>query len=248
MDLEEAQVFVEMASKPIDDFNLKARCVDGRYENLKNFPMIAKPGADAGDIMAVFGALNLLQMTLPNETVLSVVTNVIGGPDKFAFHTDDHAEPSQPGMGCGHLSQAKLDPVAYGVTAEQMDYIFSALSTLLQQGATQEVLHGEHSEKAVIVVDSEVHGLMPLIRVGTNVREAFVYQKALHSKQLDLLSKQLQEALAADGKVVEEFQTRKALDDAFGKQLSETLKRLAKGLPVYTAMIDSEGAVSIASF
>ena len=40
MNLEEAQVFVEMTSKPLDDMNRYSRCVDGRYETLKNFPKI----------------------------------------------------------------------------------------------------------------------------------------------------------------------------------------------------------------
>jgi hypothetical protein len=248
MDLEEAQVFVEMTSKPLDEFNKYSRCVDGRYENLQNFPMIAKPGADIGDVMAAFGALNILQKQLPNEAVLNAVITAIGGAQKFSFHTDDHAEPTQPGMGCGHFKQAFTDPAAYGVTQEQMEFINSQLPGLLEQGAIQEELHGDHAEQAVIVVDSDSHGIMPLIRVGDNLREAFVYHKTLHTQQLDALGRLLQEALAAQGEVVEDHEIRKALDDAFGKQLTETLKRLAEGLPVYTAMIDPEGAVSIAQF
>lgn len=248
MNLEEAQVFVEMNSQPLTDINQYSRCVDGRYEGVQNFPMAAKPGADVGDVMAAFGALNILNLTLPNETVLASVVSSIGGTEKFSFHTDDHAEPSQPGLGCGHIKQALTDPVAYGVTQEQMNFIVEELPKLLEQGAHQEVLHGNHAEQAVVVVDSEKYGVLPLVRVGDNLREAFVYHKTLHTKQLATISNALQEALAASGQVVEEFQIRKALDDAFGKQLGETLKRLANGLPVFTAMIDDEGAVSIASF
>ncbi len=248
MNLEEAQVFVEMNSKPLDGMNQWSRCVDGRYQGVTNFPMISKPGADAGDLMAAFGALNALGKTLPNETILNAVIEVVGGVQKFAFHTDDHAEPTQPGMGCGHIKQALGDPEAYGVTAEQMQFIFSELPKLLEQGAHQELLHGDHAEQAVVVVNSETHGVLPLIHVGSDLREAFVYQKTLHTQQLDKLGRILQEALATQGDVVEDFQIRKALDDAFGKQLGETLKRLASGLPVYTAMIDADGTVNIASF
>lgn len=248
MNLEEAQAFVEMNSRPLNETNQYSRCVDGRYENISNFPMIAKPGADAGDVMAAFAALNILGVSLPSEVVLEAVVTAIGGANKFAFHTDDHSEPSDIGFGCGHTKQAKNDPEAYGVTQEQMDFIFSQLPKLLEQGATQEVLHGDHAEQAVIVIDSETHGVQPLVRIGNNVREAFIYQKTLHSQQLDKLVKILQEVLAAYGQAVEEHAIRKALDDAFGKQLAETLKRLADGLPMYTAMIDAEGTVSIASF
>lgn len=247
MNLDEAQTFVDMNSKSLTGTNKYARCVDGRYEGIEDMPMIAKPGGDVGDVMAAFGALNLLKLTLPPETVLNAVIQVAGGVEHFNFHTDDHAEPSEVGLGCGHTKQAKLDPEAYGVTAEQMEFIVGQLPGLLEKGAHQEVLHGDHAEQAVIVVDSETHGVMPLIRLGPTVREAFIYQKTIHTEQLDLVVRLLQEALAADGQVVEEQALRTAIYDAFGKQLGETLKRLAKGLPVYTAMIDAEGVVSIAS-
>jgi hypothetical protein len=248
MNLEDAQAFVEMNSKRLEDYNLSSRCVDGRYENLKDFPMIAKPGADAGDVMTAFGALNILKATLPSDVVINAVVTAIGGTNKFKFHTDDHSEPSDLGVGCGHLKQALLDPESYGVTKEQMDYIFSQLPALVEQGAEQVVLHGDHAEQAVVVIDSETHGVIPLIRLGPTVREAFIYHKTLHTQQLDKLVKLLQEALASQGQAVEEFEIRKAVDDAFGKQLAETLKRLASGLPVYTANIDTEGVVTIGSF
>lgn len=248
MDLEEAQVFVEMTSKSLDEFNRSSRCIDGRYEGLKNFPMVAKPGADVGDVMVAFAALNILGKTLSSETVLSTVVRLVGGVQKFSMHTSDLTDPKDIGFGCEHMMYAKEDLDSYGVTQEQMDFLVGQLPTLLEQGAQQEVLHGDHAEQAVIVVDSESHGIMPLIRVGDNIREAFVYQKTLHAQQLDALGKLLQEALATQGDAVEDFQIRKALDDAFGKQLAETLKRLAPGLPVYTAMIDPEGSISIASF
>ncbi len=247
MDLEEAQTFVEMSSKPIDDTNRYGRCVDGRYENIQNCPMIAKPGGDVGDVMVAFAALNLLQLSLPSETVFSSVLEVVGGVKNFNFHTDDHSEPSDVGFGCGHFRLAKENPQDYGVTAEQMEFIAAQLPAMVEQGAHQEVLHGDHAEEAVIVVDSQTHGVLPLIRLGPTMREAFIYQKTFHTQQLDRLSQILQEALATAGQVVEEPQIRKAIEDAFGKQLTETLKRLAKGLPVYTAMIDSDGGVSIAS-
>lgn len=247
MNLDEAQTFVDMTSQALTDTNKYARCVDGRYEGIKNCPMIAKPGGDVGDVMAAFGALNLLNLSLAPEKVLDAVIQVAGGIEHFNFHTDDHAEPSDVGLGCGHIKQAKLDPASYGVTAEQMEFIVSQLSGLLEKGAHQEVLHGDHAEQAVIVVDSETHSLLPLARIGDNVREAFIYQKTLHTQQLDQLVKLLQEALASDGQAVEEQAIRTAIYDAFGKQLAETLKRLANGLPVYTAMIDAEGVVSMAS-
>ena len=248
MNIEEAQIFVEMNSRQLEDTNIFSRCVDGRYELIENFPMIAKPGADAGDIMTAFGALNSLQLSLSNEAVLNTVITAIGGITRFRFHTDDHAELADLGAGCGHLKQARLDPIAYGVTQEQINYIFSELPKLVEQGAVQEVLHGDHAEQAVIVIDSDTYGVTPLVRLEPNIRSAFIYHKTLHAQQLDKIVKLLQEALATQGQAVEDYVIRKALDDAFGKQLTETLKRLAQGLPVYTANIDAEGVVTTSLF
>ncbi len=245
MNQEEVQKFLESSMVPITESNKFARCVDGRYENIADMPMIAKPGGDVGDVMAAFGALNLMGKELAPEAVLAAVEQVIGGIENFQFHTDAHADPESVGLGCGHFKQAKLDPDAYGVTAEQMEFIGAALPALLEQGAHQEVLQGDHAEQAVVVVDSESYGVKPLLREGEKLQEAFVYQKTWHTAQLDQLANALQESLATKGEAVEGAEIRTALNDAFGKQLTETLARLAKGLPVYVASINADGNVSI---
>lgn len=245
MNIDEAKVFVEKNSRQLNDENRLARCVDGRYENIPNMPLISKPGADAGDLMVAFGALNILQTDLPKEDVMMSVLEVIGGVKNFRFHTDSHADSSTPGIGCGHIKQAKTDPQSYGLKQQQIDFIFDQLPKLLGHGAVQEVLQGEHAEQAVIVVDSEINGVEPLWRDGENIREAFIYQKTLHSEQLQKLTKILQQKLAATGQVFEEQIISKAIDEAFGKQLTETLNRLANGLPVYTAEINEVGEVVI---
>jgi hypothetical protein len=245
MNLEQAQAFVEANKQPLTELNKLSRCVDGRYENIDNCPLIAKPGGDVGDVMAAFGALNLLQQSLPVEKVVNLVVEVVGSSKNFQFHSDDHANANEPGMGCGHFKHAKTDPEAFGVTAEQMLALNNILLQLLEQGAHQEILHGDHAEQAVIVVDSTSYGLLPLLRQNEEVSEAFVYHKTLHTQQLDKLAQGLQTALAEQGVAMEEQIVRKALDDSFGKQLTEILKRLAAGLPVYTARIEDDGVVTV---
>lgn len=245
MNLEEVQNFVELNKVALTEENKFGRCVDGRYEKIENLPMIAKPGADAGDIMIVFGALNVLGKSIDNDKVFDIVVSNVGGIDKFNFHTDDHADQSVPGLGCGHLKQAKADPIAYGLKQDQIDFIFEQLPQAIAQSAHQEVLHGDHAEQAVIVVDSETHGVKPLSRNDENLHEAFIYQKTLHEKQLDKLAQALQIEFAAQGNVVEELEAKNALDSTFAKQLGETLKRLANGLPVYVAKIKDDGEVLI---
>jgi hypothetical protein len=249
MNLEVAQTFVEMNSRPITEANRSSRCIDGRYIETENCPLASKPGGDAGDLLAAFAALNILQIAVDPQIVLNAVLETVGGAANFQFHTDDHAGGvnGPAGLGCGHLKQAQNDPVSYGVTQHQVDFIFQSLPKLIEQGAHQEILHGEHQEQAVLVTNSQTHGVVPQVTLGQRVISAFVYQQSLHAEHLDKLAKVMQTTLAANGVTVEEPQLRQALDQALGKQISETLKRLAKGLPVYTVLIDSEGEVSVAS-
>lgn len=248
MNDEQVVQFAEAARIPLAVDNLISRCVDGRYENIEQFPVVAKPGGDAGDALIAFGAMNILDRDLDHAAVFEAVIRAVGGKEKFNFHTDEHAENdgALAGMGCGHIKHAKNDPNAYGVKAEQINYIFEQLPILISQGANQEVLQGAHAEQAVVVVHSEYFGLKPLVRSeGGALLEAFIYQQTSHEKQLDSLARNLQEVFAVAGMVVEEPDIRKAIDDAFAKQLNETLQRLAKDLPVYTVSIDDQGKVEL---
>lgn len=249
MTQEQVELFTSLTKTQLTTKCRTSRCVDGRYKDLQDFPMIAKPGGDAGDLLAAFAALNELGIEVDSSEVVKAIVAEVGGIDKFCFHTDDHAEEesgSKPGMGCGHLKQAKLDPEAYGVTAQQMDFIFTELPGFISSGATQEVLHGDHAEQAVIVVDSEHYGLKPQATAqdGTFL-EAFIYEKTIHEQQLDVLASELQSIIAQNGMVKEQQEIRLALEHAFSKQLSQTLNRLAKDLPVYQVSIDEAGESNV---
>ncbi|MDQ3018826.1 MAG: hypothetical protein M3Q64_03075, partial [bacterium] len=250
MTKEQVQEFADANKVLITDNCRKSRCVDGRYEGLlEEFPMIAKPGGDAGDILIAFSALNELGVELDPEVVVASVMEEVGSEDNFQFHTDEHAEHDHAGagMGCGHLKNAYNDSEKYGLNKEQAAFVMEKLAQLTERDKDkhQVVLKGDHKESAVLVVDSEKYGLKPLLREGDEIQEAFIYQKTLHQEQLDILAKKLQEKIAATGKVVEEQIIRQALDTSFAKQLGETLKRLAAGRPIYTVKIDESGVVEI---
>lgn len=228
----------------ITDGNLKGRCVDGRYyfDNPDEFPVVSKPGGTAGDLMIAFGALNLLGLSLPGDRVLQAVLEVVGGPEKFCFHTDSHAESAHSGCGrgCGHLKFALENPEAYKLSADQINFIFNQLEPLLKQSAQQVVLQGDHAESAVVIVDSEEYGLKPMWQHEGILDQVFVYQKTLHTRQLDKLARKLQEALAEQGDAVEESDIRLSLDQAFAFQIGATLSRIAKGLPIYSVSLAAD--------
>lgn len=208
----------------------KSRCVDSRYE--EPLAALAKPGGDVGDLLTAFAALNRNHTTADPRQVLELVLDNIGGVAQFHFHTDTEADPNEPGLGCAHIKYARLYPKEYDLTIEQMDFVLTQLPQLLEHGAKQEVLAGSHNEQAVIVVVSEDYTLKPK-------QTAFVYHKTLDQKRLIDLGTALSTLTGID--MIDSVRT------AAEQQLEQTLKRVAfnKKLPVYTAVIDSHGQVSV---
>lgn len=248
MTLEQAEKFVRDNLIKITEQNNFERCVDGRYDSAQELGVAAKPGGSAGDVLVAFGALNLLKVDGNSEMVLNSVINYLGGIEKFKFHTDQHAEDDQlgAGMGCGHLKHARKDPVSYGLTQEQMEFLFGKLGEMQTQGAEEAVLKGDHQEKATIIIDSQDYSLKPLqiMPDGTKL-EAFVYQKTLDEVLLTKLSEVLQKALLEKGIQKDLDEVHRNIVEASNLQRAETLKRLTSGLPRYLATINSEGQVKV---
>lgn len=242
MTKEELELFVEKGLIPVTDRNLVARCVDGRDGITDiDYPAVSYPGANGGDAMVLFAAVNSLGVgdkISPQEIVKMVADSA---EDKvFRFHTDDHAEGC--GMGCGHMKNALLSPEDYGVTKEQMESLFSECEHMLESDqAKQDLLVGPHEESGVFVVVSETHGLKPYLKIDGKVMEAFVYQKTLHEKHLDKLISMISEKLPEQKS--EDIKT--AVEKSFGLQMGATLSRLAVGLPVIQVNIDTAGHASI---
>lgn len=242
MDIEQAQEFANAQKVPLTAQNMHSRCVDGRYEG-DGLPMIAKPGGDIGDVMVLMAAANELGVKLDPHQALEIVTKRVGGVSEFQCHTDEHAENEHAahGMGCGHFKKSLLEPEVYGLSKEQTEALAKEVNLVVEQGAHEEVLHGDHAEQAVLVVESDKYGIAPLRRTEQGVQEAFVYQKGVHQNQLKEMAKDSQELLAEQGIEVSLSDMEKAVEDSFTKQLTATLQRLAVGLPVFSVVFDEVG-------
>lgn len=241
MSLAEAQEFVNNNAYKIENFH--SRCVDGRYEAADQLAGVAKPGGDAGTAMIAYSALNKLKIHPEPGEVFSVVEQVVGGAEKFKFHTDTHAEHDNaaPGTGCGHLKQAKNDPSAYGLEQGQIDYIFSALPALVEKGARQEVLPGDHGEQAVLVVVSQSYSIKP--KAGE--AQVFVYQKTLDEQIQEHLAQALHEHFSQNFLGLTQEQVDAAVTEVAAEQLQQTVSRLAQGLPVYVVKITENGSITV---
>ncbi|HYF04552.1 MAG TPA: hypothetical protein VEA59_00100 [Patescibacteria group bacterium] len=247
MNISEAQAFVETNKFRVTDQNNYARCVDGRYMD-EGMGAIAMPGADAELLVAAFATVQLLALPLSEEQVLQSVVKTVGGTRNFYFHTDDHAvsDAKEMGMGCGHIKNSIVACGDYGITEVQARYIKYALIKLSSEGARQVVLHGNHEETAVIIVDSYSWSVKPKQTLESNqVREAFVFHRTLSEKRSKELAGCLFAALGGSS-TVSEGDVFLALINKMQKQLNETVSRLAKDLPVYHVQITEYGQVYMA--
>ncbi len=246
LDPEQAKNFAISAAFEVKNTQRLSCCVDGRYspEEAENAP-VARPGADAGDLMIGLAALRKLGVPVDPDlrhAVFKAAIETAGGPEKFRFHTDAHAAEhgeSDPrgtvGRGCGHLKQAENDPAAYGLTQEDMQAIFELLVILKTEGAKESVLQGGHGEGAVVVVKSPDSGL----RHQVNGSQAFVYQETLHLERLRILAQKIASLPQIAQAGVSEEQVMAALAESSGLQTSETLTRLGPNFPIYS--VENEG-------
>jgi hypothetical protein len=235
LSLAEAEAFVEGASYEIGDRPILSSCVDGRYcRGDAEAAPLARPGGDAGDILIALAALRQIQGNNSQEDNADLLRSIAiraavaaaGGPEKFCFHTDDHAGAGVA-RGCGHLKEAEKNPQAYGLAPEDMPAIFEALAELKNAGSAEVVLAGPHLEEAVLVVEDANLGL----RRAVDGRQSFVFHKALHRRRLEELARKIFTALPNLG--VSQEKLIGILEAVSESQTRETLQRLARGLPVY---------------
>lgn len=246
MNQELALNFVNAQKVALTPENTISRCVDGRYEGAE-MAMVAKPGGDLGDVMALLAAANNLGVKLEVGQAIDLVLEKVGDIAKFQCHTDEHAEHDHAGhgMGCGHFKKSLLNPSVYGLTEEQVKELAERLNILIDKGAHEEVLHGDHAEQAVLVVESDQFGLKPMRQENGELQEVFVYQKGVHDKELKELAHLLKQKIDQQGQGMAEDQVESAVEQAFSTQLQSTLKALAVGLPVFVVKFNESGIANL---
>jgi hypothetical protein len=246
---EQVEVFVNTNKYEINQSQwYLSRCIDGRYESEAGLEPLAKPGADIGDLMMMLAANTQYALNLTPEIMLDVLINTVGGKENFRIHTDchnhHHEDKKEKCLGCGHLKQATLDKDAYGLEKEDIDFIFEALHQLKSNGAKNNVLEGDHLEKAVIILKSQNYSIYPKIKKETGNIKCFVYSKTLDDKRRRLLAQNLLPHIKSDRDINEEY-LYEILTTVSDQQLFETVSRLAPEHPIYNVEIDEEGEVVI---
>lgn len=220
-----------------------SRCIDGRYEG--TVPPLATPGADAGLFMNAFGMCREMEMNPISfgEQIARAVLATVGGIEQFHFHTDEHAtkEQKRNGMGCGHLKQSLEHSDRYSLQREDVLYIFSMLKDWTEQGAHEQVLSGNHGEKAVVIVESPSHSVLP--RNGN--QQVFVFHKTLHHHRLDAFAEHLFETMNMIDIDISVQDVKERLSKVSLSQLQATVRELAPNLPVYNVTICENGTFNL---
>lgn len=233
-----------------------SRCVDGRYPtSLKfrgaseNLPPLALPGADAGELALIFAAANIYGFEIDEEKVFASLLEVVEGAKNFNFHSDQHGDPKTPASGCGHIKQMTLDPKAYNLEEKQVVSLKKFLSQAKKQGAKETVLEGKHLEGAVLQLRGDF-SLYPRYSIqaneGKSEIQVFIYQADLVNPRHRVWAQQLEKSKAVklfpgcDGEYLYQV-----LSEVTENHLFETLRRLAKGLPIFQVDFNADGSFKV---
>ncbi len=238
-----------------------SRCIDGRYDKefrIKNLELrmskrqllaLAIPGADAGEMALVFATVNNYGLEMDMEKVWQTLVKVVGGEKNLRFHTDSHADANKILAGCGHIKQINLDPKAYNLEPNQINFIQTKFQKAKERGAKETVLHGEHNEGAVVMIKGN-WGIYPqsqmVIAAAERLIQIFIYHQTLVDERHKILAKKLidNEAIRASFEFNDEY-LYQALSETGENHLMETVKRLAKGLPIYQITFKDNGEFKI---
>lgn len=226
-----------------------SRCIDGRYENSSDLPALAIAGADLGEVAVIVSAGNDFGFSVDLQKTVDVLIDIVGGVKNFNFHTDSHADAKIPAAGCGHIKQVSVDNNAYKLTEEQVESLGKIAVNLKKKGANEIVLHGDHQEGAVFLVTG-YYGVMPQGEVdveGSMLKvQTFVFHKTLVDERHKVLAKKLIEKKAVELlNGLDDQYLYQAISEVTETHLFETVKRLAKGLPIYEVRFKDDGGFEV---
>lgn len=231
-----------------------SRCIDGRYENSEDLPALSMAGADAGELAIIFATAREYGFEADSKKVFKTLVQVVGGEKNLRFHTDRHSttaseQARQVLGGCGHIKQMGVDPDAYQMSKDEVEFIRKCAKDSITKGAIEVNLEGDHMEGAALIVSGpwavqNQHVFQT--SSGAKNAQVFVFHKTLVDKRHRELAKKLVENKAV--KLFEgcdEEYLYEILSNVTESHLFETAKRLAAGLPIYSVDFKEDGSFKI---
>lgn len=226
-----------------------SRCIDDRYHNIDHPASLALPGADPGELALILATGNSYGFEVDKAKVFKTLVTVVGGVKNLQMHTDLYNEDKDAFKGCGHMSQLETIPETYSLTREDVEFILSSFKLAKSRHANEVVLEGQHKKNAVVIVKGD-YGILPRHYLEVNGQkllvEVFEYHQSLVDKRHRVLA---QELIKNGGVELIAGQDEESLYEAFGdigeNHLMETLRSLAKGMPIYEVKFDEEGGFKV---
>ncbi len=206
------------------------KCVDGRYLPYQSRGAIARPGGDAGYVLALLAIDRKKHLGLTPEQCFNAVYKVVAkGNGRFGMHTDHYTDPdgqTHHGLiGCGHLAKAALPRLSkdYEVLSADMERFVEYVRNVAEISPALEMtnLDGNHKESGILIVKSRAYTVS-----SQNVDSGemyFVYDEDRDVAFMKLLVSEMGLAGVSFSELKEESNL----------QLEATLHNLAKGLPIY---------------
>lgn len=226
-----------------------SRCIDGRYQNEENLAAQAYPGADLGELAMILSTSRSFGFEIDREKVFKSLVKVLGGEKNFALHSDHHGDKNKIASGCGHFKQMNLDPQAYKLENDDLDFIAEKLGVVVKKGAKEVILEGDHIEGAILLVKGG-WGVLPRFVLDTDQGrkevEVFVFHQSLTDEKHRELAGELIDSKAVKFKLGEDAEyLYQVMSEVTENHLMETAKRLAPDLPVFMVEFDKEGNFEI---
>jgi len=231
-----------------DKSRLLSRCIDDRYQDELDLSPLAIPGADAGQLAILYATANSYGFEIIEEKAYWVLSEVVGGVSNLHFHTDKKNE-NDPIAGCGHVRELQHEPQSYSLTKEQAEFIKIKVKNSLLMEAEDKVVTGKHLAGAVIQIKGN-HSIYPAAYLETEEGkkrvEFFVLHQTLINERHKIIARKLIENKAVTlfpGCDMEYLY--EAISDIAEQHFLETIKRLAKGLPLYRVNFNTDGSFKV---
>lgn len=226
-----------------------SRCIDDRYHNIDHPASLALPGADPGELALILATGNSYGFEVDKMKVFQALTTVVGGTKNLQMHTDSQNDEKDAFRGCGHMSQLETVPEAYSLAREDVEFILSSFKLAKSRHANEVVLEGQHKKNAVVIVKGD-YGILPRHYLEVNGQKLLVEVFEYHQTLVDKRHRALAQELIKNGGVkLIAGQDEESLYEAFGdigeNHLMETLRSLAKGMPIYEVKFDEEGGFKV---
>jgi len=226
-----------------------SRCIDDRYHNIDHPASLALPGADPGELALILTTGNAYGFEVNRTKVFEVLVKIVGGIKNLQMHTDTQDEKKSSFAGCGHMYQLETVPETYGLTQKDIEFVLSSFKLAKSHHAKEVILEGQHKKNAVVIVKGD-YGILPRHYLEVNGQKLLVEVFEYHQTLVDKRHRALAQVLIKSGgmKLIK-GQDEESLFEAFGdiseNHLMETLRSLAKGMPIYEVKFDEGGEFKV---